>query len=154
MAKISISRVEIASKFGSTSDQFGFDEGVVDSYEYDILDLQELWEKQGYIEVFDPATHKSVAYGMVKSSISDPGAYPAYDSLFHARVLQEENDPLIIITFKGEIIPQKEYEKAVILAMIDHDFMFMPKGRKAPYLKAQQRKFVRHIIDTNNKDEI
>lgn len=152
MAKITISRVEIASKFESTSDKFGFDKEVVDSYEDDILDLQELWEKQGYIDVYDPVEHKFVAYGMIKASISDPDASPAYDDLFHGRVLRNENDPLVIITFKGEILPQEEYEKAVILAMIDHDCMFMPKGRKAPSLKAQQRKFVRHVIDTDNKD--
>ncbi|WP_217550571.1 hypothetical protein [Pantoea sp. GbtcB22] len=149
MAKITISRVEISLKFASTSDTFGFDQDVVDSYEDDILDLQELWEQQGYIEVFDPIAHSRIKYGMVKPSISDPGASPAYDDLYHSRVLRDENDPLLIITFKGEIIPQKEYEKAVILAMIDHDLMFMPKGRKAQYLKAQQRKFVRHVIDKN-----
>lgn len=153
MAKITISRVEIASKFESTSDTFGFDQDVVDSYEDDILDLQELWEAQGHIEIFDPASHNFVAYGMVKASISDPGASPSYDDLYHARVLKQENDPLVIVKFKGEIIPQKEYEKAVILAMIDHDYMFMPKGDKARHRKDQQRKYVRWVIDTDNQDE-
>lgn len=151
MAKITISRVEIANKFDTTSDKFGFDQDVVDSYEDDILDLQELWETQGYIEVFDNAVHNRIAYGMVKSSISDPGASPAYDDFYHARVLKDENDPLVIITFKGEIIPQQQYEKAVILTMIDHDFMFMPYGKKIRSLKDQQRKYVRHIIDKDNK---
>jgi len=151
LAKITISRVEIANKFDTTSDKFGFDQDVVDSYEDDILDLQELWETQGYIEVFDNAVHNRIAYGMVKSSISDPGASPAYDDFYHARVLKDENDPLVIITFKGEIIPQQQYEKAVILTMIDHDFMFMPYGKKIRSLKDQQRKYVRHIIDKDNK---
>ncbi|MGX9244074.1 hypothetical protein ACWXWB_22830 [Pantoea dispersa] len=151
MAKITISRVEIANKFATTSDKFGFDQDVVDSYEDDILDLQELWETQGYIEVFDNAIHNRIAYGMVKSSISDPGASPAYDDFYHARVLKDENDPLVIITFKGEIIPQQQYEKAVILTMIDHDFMFMPYGKKTRSLKDQQRKYVRHHIDKDNK---
>lgn len=153
MAKITISRVEFSTKFETTSNTFGFDEEVIDSYEDDLFKLQMLWEKQGHIEVFDPGSHRFVAYGMVKSSTSDRGASPAYDDLYHARVLKKEDDPLVIVKFKGEIIPEKEYEKAVILAMIDHDTMFMPKGDKAPDRKNQQRKYVRWTIDKDNKNE-
>lgn len=153
MAKITISRVEFSTKFETTSNTFGFDKDVIDSYEDDLLKLQILWENQGHITVFDPASHKFVAYGMIKSSLSDPGAYPAYDGLYHARVLPKEDDPLVIVKFKGEIIADKEYEKAVILAMIDHDFMFMPKGDKHRSRKDQQRRYVSHIINTNNKNE-
>lgn len=150
MTKIRISRVEFSSKFETVSTRFGFDQEVIDSYEDDLLDLQELWEKQGYIDVFTSATQCSNRWGMIKSSVSDPGASPTYDALYHARVLKSYPDPLIIITFKGEIVPDEEYEQAVILAMIDHDLMFMPYGRKSAHLKKQQRKWVRYSLDAEN----
>ena len=93
MTKIFISRVEISRVFATTSEKFGFSEQVVQSYEDDLLDLQERWECQGFLEVFEPENHFAISYGMIKSSLSAPGAYPLYRGFYHARILSDQNDP-------------------------------------------------------------
>lgn len=145
MTRIIVSHVEISRKFATSSQRFGFGSEVLDSYEDDILDLQELWERQKFVAVCD-AVHRRPVWGMVKDSDADPGAIPDYTGLYHGRLLKDENDPLIIVTFCHAIVPGQRYEACVIEAMIDHDLMFMPYGQKTPANKKIQRKWVRSVL--------
>ena len=144
-----IKRVEISNKYATNSEKFGFDEEVQDSYDDDLLNLQERWEEDGFIEVYDETIHGSKAsYPLAKDSNSVPGSSPEYTGLYHARLLSTgENDALVIVTFQGIIIDQQEYEKAVIEAMIDHDLMFLPHRKKNPADLKIQRKWVRTKLD-------
>ncbi|EMQ4856078.1 hypothetical protein AAIB78_002370 [Morganella morganii] len=147
-----IERVEISNKFATNSDKFGFDEEVQDSYDDDLLDLQERWQQDGFIEIYDETIHGTKAfYPLAKDSNSVPGSSPEYTGLYHARLLSTgENDPLVIVTFQGVIIDQRQYEKAVIEAMIDHDLMFLPHKRKNPADLKSQRKWVRNKLDQDD----
>lgn len=148
--KIYFSKVEIAKKFASSSDTFGFDVEVQESYDDDLVDLQILMEKQGYIEIYDPHIHGYTAcYPLAKDSNSVPGSSPDYTGLYHVRLQSNGDvDPLVIVTFQGMMVDQKRYEKAVIETMITHDVMFGEKGSKYPALMKSQRKFVRSTLDS------
>lgn len=65
--KIYFRKVELANKFASSSDTFGFDAEVQESYVDDLVDLQILMENQGYIEIYDPQIHGYTArYPLVR----------------------------------------------------------------------------------------
>lgn len=71
--KIYFRKVELANKFASSSDTFGFDAEVQESYVDDLVDLQILMENQGYIEIYDPQIHGYTArYPLAKDSNSVP----------------------------------------------------------------------------------
>lgn len=148
--KIYFSKVEIANKFASSSDTFGFDAEVQESYDDDLVDLQTLMETQGYIEIYDPHVHGYTArYPLAKDSNSVPGSSPEYTGLYHVRLQSNGDvDPLVIVTFQVMMVDQKCYEKAVIETMITHDVMFGAKGFKRPDQMKSQRGFVRSTLDS------
>lgn len=143
-----IEYVEVANNYASSSEAFGFGEDVQDSYDADIVDLQKIWEAQGYVEIYDKEFHGNRAfYPLAKDSNCVPGSSPHYTGLYHARLLSSgENDPLVIVTFQGVIIDQERYEKAVIEALITHDVMFLEKGRKSQEDMKIQGRWVRKKI--------
>jgi hypothetical protein len=147
-------RLEIAVKFASTSAKFGYDAEDQQYYEDALLDLQDIWEQQGYIEIYDPSSHGySAHYPLAKDSNSVAGSSPDYTGLYHARLLKTgEVDPLVIVTFQGMIVVQQRYERAVIEALIYHDLMFLPMGQKTPQNKKKQREWVRHNLDSSDEN--
>ncbi|ELO9329826.1 MAG: hypothetical protein SOZ72_04650 [Treponema sp.] len=149
---IYISKVEVAEKFASTSIKFGYDEETQESYDDDLLDLQTEWEKNGYIEIYDSAVHGDRAvYPLAKDSNKTPGSSPHYTGLYHARLLSDSSpDPLVIVTFQGATVDPDRYEKAVIEAMIYHDLMFLPKGKKNPEKMKNQGSWVRSKLEDKN----
>ncbi|MCE0801157.1 hypothetical protein LVQ77_12745 [Buttiauxella sp. S04-F03] len=148
--KIYFGKVELANKFASSSETFGFDAEVQESYDDDLVDLQILMETQGYIEIYDPNIHGYTArYPLAKDSNSVPGSSPEYTGLYHMRLQSNSDvDPLVIVTFQGMIIDQMRYEKAVIETMITHDVMFGEKGFKNPDQIKPLRRFVRSTLDS------
>ena len=148
--KIYFRKVELANKFASSSDTFGFDAEVQESYVDDLVDLQILMENQGYIEIYDPQIHGYTArYHLAKDSNSVPGSSPDYTGLYHVRLQSNGDvDPLVIVTFHGMIVDQEHYEKAVIETMITHDVMFGRRGCKYPSRVKSQRRFVRSTLDS------
>ncbi|HIA9140480.1 TPA: hypothetical protein ACWSSG_005678, partial [Klebsiella pneumoniae] len=59
-------------------------------------------------------------------------------------------DPLVIVTFQGATVDPDRYEKAVIEAMIYHDLMFLPKGKKNPEKMKNQGSWVRSKLEDKN----
>ncbi|MBP2170096.1 hypothetical protein J2125_003288 [Erwinia toletana] len=104
------------------SDYFGFDLDVVITYIGDIQALQKLWQARGYVEVYEHIHERR--YGMIKDSNSTLGSSPYYIGLYHGRVLPDDHDPLLVISFQespgGKIL--------VIENMITHDDMFGASG--------------------------
>ena len=152
-------KLEVARKFASTSKKFGFDESVQKSYDDDLLNFIEEWEGQGYVEIHDPAFHgRKAIYPLAKDSNLVEGSSPEYTGLYHARLLSDgSDDPLLIVTFQGMIVDQASYEKAVIEAMIDHDWMFLSieekKRLRGEKLKAAFKARRQRVRETLEEDE-
>ncbi|MCU5773869.1 hypothetical protein N5923_09770 [Erwiniaceae bacterium BAC15a-03b] len=130
---------------------------MVGDYDPGIVNLQMHWEGLGYVEVFDPAIHSKADYPLVKDSNSVAGSSPEYTGLYHARVLSDgSDDPLVIVTFKGVVIPQQQYDAAVIESLITHDVMFLPVGplKGNPQAKKKQRIFVCSVIENTEINPI
>lgn len=145
---IYISRVEVSAKFASTSIKFGYDVEIQEDYDDDLLQLQEIWEEQGYIEIYDSTVHGDRAvYPLAKDSNKTPGSSPHYTGLYHARLLSNSApDPLVIVTFQDATIAPRKYVKAVIEAMIYHDLMFLPKDKKVSDDMKIQSHWVRSVL--------
>ena len=120
--RINIENATINTLFGVLSKEYGY------SYEKwldEILALQDKWEKQGYVEIYQ--TQQDRSWGRAKDSAQVPGSSPYYIGLFHARLLSTmENDPLVIVKFhetkSGKIVDMK--------LMIDHNNFFGTKNQK------------------------
>ncbi len=140
--------MEVSAKFASTSVEFGYAAETQEDYDDDLLKLQETWEGQGYIEIYDSAVHGDRAvYPLAKDSNKTQGSSPHYTGLYHARLLSDSTpDPLVIVTFHGATVDPEKYDKAVIEAMIYHDLMFLPKGKKAPDNMKKQGNWVRSVL--------
>lgn len=133
-----ISDVKVNSLFSVISNQFGYDPT---EWATEIVALMTLWKDRGYIEVYQ--TKEDRAFGLIKdSSINDRGAIsPYYIGLFHARLIDGDNDPLIIIKFH-EV--EGEHPYADMKFMLDHCDIFGDKSQK--FDKAQMR-FIWKQID-------
>nr|WP_193201110.1 hypothetical protein [Photobacterium phosphoreum] len=115
--------VTINDLFALISSYFGYE---YSEWEDDILDLQEKWEEQGYIEIYQ--TPEDREYGFIKdSSLNSAGNIsPYYIGLFHARVTPEGNDPLVIIKFHQE----EDGTIADMKFMLSHDDFFGDREQK------------------------
>ncbi|MCJ8272119.1 MAG: hypothetical protein MJK04_22320 [Psychrosphaera sp.] len=117
ITKREISEARINANFQSISDYFGYD---ANEYIDEIVALVQLWQDQGFVEIYQTVSDRKL--GFIKdSSLNSKGAIaPYYIGLFHARLLDGENDPLVVIKFhetnQGEIIDMR--------FMIDHEDFF------------------------------
>ncbi|WP_165744307.1 hypothetical protein [Pseudoalteromonas sp. Z9A6] len=124
--------------FAVLSAEFGYD---YSDWLDEIVALQELWQTQGYVEVYESKSHRQ--YGRIKDSSLKEGASPWYIGIYHARLLpnDEENDPLVVVKFHktetGEIVDMK--------LMLDHNEIF---GDKTDKYDPNTMKRIRMQIDT------
>lgn len=118
MSKKVISSVVLNPLFEQISTEFGYS---FEEYKEDVLELVELWESDGFVELY--VNHEDRAYGKAKPSDagSEPGTIPYLIGLYHVRLLKKENDPLVIITFDDD---ESESEVAHLRFIINHDLMF------------------------------
>ena len=123
-----ITSVEINPDFDEISHFFGFNEETVDSYEEDLLNLQELWLNQGFVLICQHGDHS--CYGMVKDSNSTDGSSPYYIGIHHSRVVSDHYDPLLIVTFRDEIHQDVKHTAIVLHTLITHDEMFGTRKHK------------------------
>ncbi|EPG0532765.1 hypothetical protein ACSWYU_004312 [Vibrio harveyi] len=129
--KREISWAEVHELFVDISDEFGF---TAEDHIDDIADLVELWNQQGYVEVYQNVEDRQ--HGRVKDSSQAPGAVPWYLNLFHARLCKDGNDPLVAIVFEERV---KDNEKCVVASLrfiLDHDQMFGEEGTGQKFDKA------------------
>ncbi|TDB48865.1 MULTISPECIES: hypothetical protein [Photorhabdus] len=132
-----ISWVEIHDLFAVISDEIGF---IVENYEDELADLIDIWAQQGYIEIYTSSA--DCRYGRAKDSNSVPGSSPWYIGLFHVRVVEAENDPLIVLVFEE----RGENTIASIRFMLDHEDMFGPKNRRIKFDRDAMKR-IRRCID-------
>jgi len=119
-----ISDVKVNSLFSVISNQFGYD---ASEWAIEIVALINIWKGNGYIEVYQ--TKEDRKFGLIKdSSINERGVIsPYYIGLFHARLIDSENDPLIIIKFHPV---EGEHPYADMKFMLDHCDIFGDKSQK------------------------
>ncbi|MCP4990256.1 MAG: hypothetical protein GY928_30720 [Colwellia sp.] len=147
--KRNIEEATVNSLFGVLSEHYGY------SYEEwidEIVALQDKWEKQGYVEIYQTPQDKT--WGRAKDSSLAHGASPYYIGLFHARLLSTmEDDPLVIVKFHetetGQIVDMK--------LMVTHDDIFGAKNQKynpaeLKSLKIQLDKFIQEADTTLLQD--
>lgn len=95
--------------------------------------LVEKVEARNYFEIYTESDEEG--WGRLKASDSLKGDRRAraglgfYCGFFHGRVIAGKHDPLVVISFRGEIIPPPEgfdsgYEQAIIHAITDHAVLF------------------------------
>lgn len=118
-----ISNVVLNKLFYQISSELGFSEAVIESYLPDILALAKLWQQQGFVEVYQTKAERQ--WGRIKDSNSTVGSSPWFIGTYHARLIENENDPLLVIRFEGE----KE-ETLSIRFLADHNDLFGCKAEK------------------------
>ncbi|MFA1240969.1 hypothetical protein ACCC84_21915 [Serratia odorifera] len=138
LTKTYISDVKVNSLFSIISQEFGYDAA---EWALEIVALMNLWKQQGYIEVYQ--TKEDREHGLIKdSSINERGNIaPFYIGLFHARLVEGDNDPLIIIKFH-EI--EDGHPFADMKFMLDHCDIFGDKSQK---FDQNQMRFIWKSID-------
>ena len=126
-----------------------------------LVRLQEKWEHDNCIVVYDHDDDKS--WGRVKASDSKEDAgINWYFGFFHGRIQAWKNDPLIVISFRDEIIPSPEgydkgFELAVIHAISDHPILFGENWEKKlpDHMRAKRQKnsnVLNYFADVNSSD--
>ena len=112
-----ITKATINSTFQEVSTFFGYD---ASKYTTEIATLLQLWNDQGFIEIYQ--TTKDKAYGQIKDSSENSKGQlsPYYIGLYHARLVDGDNDPLVVVKFHeiegGELVDMR--------FMIDHEEFF------------------------------
>ena len=140
-----ISWAEIHELFVDISDEFGF---TTEEYEDELADLITLWTQQGFVEIYQEPSDK--IYGRAKDSSLAQGASPYYIGLFHVRVVNGQNDPLVILVFdeiEGETVASLRF-------MVDHDDLFgSVKGNEKfnPEFMRQLRQRIDNFVKKGNR---
>lgn len=123
-----ITQATINSTFKELSDYFGYD---ATKYASEIATLLQMWNDQGFVEIYQ--TPKDKRYGFVKDSSENKQGHisPYYIGLYHARLVDGDNDPLVIVKFHetecGELVDMR--------FMIDHEEFFGSINIKRDRLK-------------------
>lgn len=143
LKKARISDVKINSLFAVISDKFGYD---AREWAKEIVALRKLWKENGFIEVYQ--TNEDRKFGLINdSSINNRGAIsPYYIDLFHARLINDVNDPMIILKFH-HIKDDQHY--ADMKFMLDHCDIFGDKSQEFDH--AQMRFIWKQIDEFINK---
>lgn len=106
ITKKNIQDVRIHSDFFLLSRQFGgYQAEVIAQYQDEISSLVELWKKEQFVEIYSENHERK--WGRIKSSsdnTSSPGSVPYYIGLYHSRVLKNQYDPLLVLTFEKEAL--------------------------------------------------
>ncbi|MCK3655446.1 hypothetical protein A4G19_06675 [Pasteurellaceae bacterium Macca] len=141
-----ISKTELHILFYQISEKLGFTADVVNSYQDDLDGLMRLWEEQGFVEVYEFKWERR--YGRAKNSDRIP---PAYMGLYHARLVIDDNDPLLVLKFENEDTDEPVLS---IRFMADHDDLFGSVQQKhyPEILRAIRNRIAEFIkLGDNNK---
>ncbi|MBF4322967.1 hypothetical protein EAY22_22475, partial [Vibrio anguillarum] len=119
-----ITRALVNPSFQEISDYFGYDST---KYVPEIAALLQQWTDQGHVEVYQ--TIQDREYGMIKSSeLNSKGVLaPYYIGLYHARLVEGEHDPLVVVKFYEDEIQyhtESATEAVDMRFMIDHEDFF------------------------------
>lgn len=136
-----VSRVDYTESFATASTHLGYGaqkltkmnftvgERLVDT----LVRLVDTVEQRNYFEIYTEPDEKGWGRLKASDSLKDDRRSRAglgfYAGFFHGRVIAGKDDPLVIVSFRGEIIPPPEgfdsaYDQAVIHAVSDHNVLF------------------------------
>ena len=119
-----ITRALVNPTFAQISDHFGY---TASEYVTEIATLLSKWKSEGMVEVYQTPQDKK--YGRIKSSeMNNSGVIsPYYIGLYHARLVDSENDPLVVVKFYEDDVvhhTQDATEAVDMRFMIHHDDYF------------------------------
>lgn len=127
--------------FAELSKELGFTDDDLAHYENNVFALLEMWEEQGYVEIYVLDDERDI--GRLKDSNSIVGSSPWYIDLYHARI-SKYNDPLIVLRRDDEA-------SFSIRFLTDHDTMFGTKEQKNyPELMRKVRQRIDALIQKGN----
>lgn len=109
-----IKDVIISHDFYLLSEKIGYTADIILDYQQEISELVEGWKQAQQVEIYDD--NRDYAYGRIKDTNSTYGSSPFYIGVFHSRVLPDDNDPLLVLTFSDDVM--------VIRMFADHDELF------------------------------
>lgn len=109
-----INDVIISHDFYQLSEQIGYTADIILDYQQEIGQLIQTWKLAKCVEIYQD--NADYAYGRIKDTNSTDGSSPYYIGVFHSRVLPDDNDPLLVLTFVGDTL--------VIRMFADHDELF------------------------------
>ncbi|MBS0900158.1 hypothetical protein [Pantoea dispersa] len=163
-----VSRVDYTVSFAEASIKLGYGkekmgemnlrlgEKLIDT----LIRLVDKVERRNYFEIY---SDDEEGWGRLKASdsLKKDGRVRAglgfYAGFFHGRVIAGTKDPLVVVSFRGEIIPPPEgyhsaYEQAVIHAVSDHNVLFAEGDLKydEQYMRDLRQKNSQ-ILDINAK---
>lgn len=137
--KIVITEAKLHDLFVEISKELGFSDDDIIHHSANVAELIDMWTEQKFVEVYKENIDR--VFGRVKDSSLAQGAVPYYLGIYHARIDKNgENDPLIVLTFRGE----REENIAEIRFMATHDILF---GTVSDKLFMQRMKGIRQRID-------
>jgi hypothetical protein len=164
-----ITKAEFSEDFVRASEDFEYGYDVISkvnvktgqSILHYAVRLQQRWNDDNCIVVYDHDDDR--LWSRVKASDSkDDAGINWYLGFFHGRVEAWKNDPLIVISFRDEIIPtptgyDKGFKLAVIHAISDHSTLFGDGWeKKIPAYMRDKRKensnILNYFADINSSD--
>ena len=148
LRKERVSHILLHNLFFELSELLGYSpEYIQENYLDNLETLIESWREQGFIEIYEEPEDR--AYLRAKPSSLSPNSSPYYIGVYHARVVDGENDPLVTIVFEKTDIEGQTVKVASIRFMVDHDSMF---GHRKDKWDPSKMKIVRRRIgDLLNK---
>lgn len=133
--------VTLNELFADLSKELGFTDEDLAHYENDVFGLLEMWEEQGYVEVYVLDDERDI--GRLKDSNSIVGSSPWYIDLYHARI-SKYNDPLLVLR-------RDDTASFSIRFLTDHDTMFGTKEQKNyPEIMRKIRQRIDALIQQGN----
>lgn len=157
-----VSRVDYTESFAYASTKLGYGveklgkmninlgERLIDT----LTRLVEKVEQRNYFEIYTESGEEGWGRLKASDSLKDDGRVRAglgfYAGFFHGRVIAGKDDPLVVVSFRGEIIPppagyDSAYEQAVIHAVSDHKVLFAEGDDK------YDEQFMRDLRQINSK---
>lgn len=133
--RIPISAVTLHHLFFQHSAELGYTPEIIETYKTDIYSLITQWEQQGFVEVYSNPSERK--FGRIKDSNQVLGSSPYYINIYHSRVVDYDNDPLVVLKFHGDILS--------IRFMTDHHDMFGPKHEKGQKAKKYKERIFHFI---------
>lgn len=113
-----IREVRIHSDFFLHSRELGnYQADVIAQFQDEISALVAFWKNQQFVEIYSENHERQ--WGRIKSSsdnTTSPGAIPYFIGIFHSRVLKDEVDPLLVLTFEEDAL--------LVNFFTDHDTLF------------------------------
>lgn len=143
--------VDIHNLFFEISELCGYPTSyVLEHYQGCVERLVYEWSRQGYIEIYQ--YDKDRQYKRIKPSDSAQNSVPWYIGVYHARLIEGENDPLVTIVFEDTEIDGEQVVIASMRFILDHDYMFGgPKDKHDPAKMKAIRQRVDELIQKGNR---